>query len=452
MLALCLICLPVSALGESYSAASLTLSNPSLTYGGETLSFDMGLNLDVGYDVENAAGRILASLFAGNETALSGGISWTSTEAVAALDGMSQGIKLPLEELLEELMAELNDTIDDMGLNNFSNPELESALESFLDYFTSGDVAYNAGVKLGEHIHMDLSPDYTFQHGDLVTLTGDATLFSISMSDLVDCVNEIRAEDAQLAQYLDELSAAFLSLLGVDELDWSVLGELPLSIGGFYLNTQNGDYAVSLSFDLATDDTETVHLGAQLAVLNDEDNTRAFFFLNTSSDDEAIDLSLDVKIPYAEGSTKIALSISVSDDDENDTITLIFENGTASQTTLSMNVVNGTLYDGEWYIDEVDIALIYTAQDAVSSGESITYPGHLCCQLSYGGITGAMDLDTSLRLYTTSEGYTAPAAIVDIATADEDTLTALLNEASSVASQGIARLLQAAGIDTMLGM
>lgn len=103
VLALCLICLPVSALGESYSAASLTLSNPSLTYGGETLSFDMGLNLDVGYDVENAAGRILASLFAGNETALSGGISWTSTEAVAALDGMSQGIKLPRRSCLRSL-------------------------------------------------------------------------------------------------------------------------------------------------------------------------------------------------------------------------------------------------------------------------------------------------------------------------------------------------------------
>lgn len=286
----------------------------------------------------------------------------------------------------------------------------------------------------------------------MVTLSGDAYLFSITMSDIVSFMNEIRAEDPQLAQYLDDLGAAIEKQLDIDVDDWSILSELPLTLSGYYLPTENGDYVVSLSIDLAIDDDESVHMDAQLAVLNDANNVSAFFFLNASEDEEVFELSLEIKIPYNEGDTKIVLTATVWDDDENESLTLTFENSAASQTALSLHIVDNSLYSGEWFTEEGDIALIYTYQDAVTSEDRLTYPGHLCLQMSFAGTSAALDIDTSLSLYTSSQAYAAPASTVDMTTADRETLSALEDDALSVVYQGLMILLQSSGIDVLLGM
>lgn len=447
LLALCLLCLPMSALGESYSSVSLTLSNPSISYAGTSLAIDMALNLDVGYDEETAAGRALFSLMGGNETALSGGANWTSSELVFALDGMSRGLSLPLDQMLEAMVSELEGAFNDAGVTSVVTDNLKNEFQSLLDYLSSDDVATKLGEQFVSHVQFELSEGYTFQHGDLVTLSGDAVLFSISMSDLVAFINDIRAQDAQLAERLDALNAALEPFLGMS-LDWNALGELPLTLNGSYLQTENSDYAVSLGFDIMAEDSEPAHMDVQLAVLNDPENMSAFFFLN---DADLFDLSLEIKIPYNGGDTKIALSCSEMADDENTQMTLVFENNASSQTALSLSVSQNTLYNGEWYNEATDMALVYSAQEAVSTEDSLTYPGHLLCQVTADGFTAGLEFDTALHLYTSDQAYAAPAENLDLSTADEESLNALMEEANAVASQGLMQLLQAAGLADLLG-
>ncbi len=447
LLALCLLCLPMSALGESYSAASLTLSNPSISYAGTSLPIDMALNLDIGYDAETAAGRALFSLMGGNETALSGGANWTSSDLVFGLDGMSQGLSLPLDQMLEAMVSELEGAFNNAGVTDLVIADLENEFQALLDYLSSNDVATKIGEQFVSYVQFELSEGYTFQHGDLVTLSGDALLFSISMSDLVAFVNDMRAQDAQLAEHLDALNAALEPFLGIS-MNWNALGELPLTLNGSYLQTENGDYAVLLGFDVMTEDSENAHMDVQLAVLNDPENMSAFFFLNDAG---LFDLSLEIKIPYNGGDTKIALTCNQMGDDESTQLTLAFENNASSQTALSFSLTENTLYNGEWSSETVDFALVYSAQEAVSTEDSLTYPGHLLCQMTVDGFTTGLEFDTALHLYTSDQAYAAPAENLDLSTADEESLNAFMEEASAVASQGLMQLLQAAGLADLLG-
>lgn len=460
ILALVLTCAPLSALAESYSSTALTLKNPAVTIDGKTYSAEVALTIDGGVDMENGMGRLLFSLMGGDQTALSGGANWNGEAIIAGLDGMKKSVKLPFTTLTEQFASELGDLNDMSEMFAALEPQLNDLLGAFtalMDYVPSSEVAEQLSDLAVKALHIEHTADTSYEYDDETTLVGDCYEFETSAADLIKLIEDCRALDPELDALISDLANAFNTLLAAadDSLGIEVT-TLPVSISGYMLTTENGDYVLSYDAKNTEDGSDTISY--ECVSFNNENDTRVNIYAAIPDEYGPTNYMIaDVVIPKADGDMSVSIymdNIEENGKSEGEGFHLLFStNNAARSATLSLTYFEDYLYEDELYEDVGTFTLTYLAGETTTDESGVTYPGKVIFEMSENDeLYASASIETELRLYTSDQAYAASDDVIDLTNPSSEDMEELDNEFSTVFENAVSILAAAPGVAELLSL
>ncbi len=462
IVALTVLLLPVSALAEERNLYTLSIGNFVVDMGADgSLTLPVTLSIGGGADETGERGMLTASLSAGEQMAAALMASLENGEVRARLSGMEQGIRIPLEQLVELFTNE----IGDLQAQPYGDlePEMQAKIERLV-------AAYMSLFETMEQTATSAADSLDFLEGKLTitdggeaeislfdeTVTAQKASFSTETMTMNEWLNLMREQGPEaLKEYLDAYMD-FINYVIAQDADEEMTMEEALNLASMAVSgdvyaTETGaliDLNITVT---AEDETITLPFTVSTVVRDGVQYVDCLTTMTVDGETAVFEFYVDSLEAEAESAFNLVFEMSLKDEG-SDTYNEYFSvavNGKDNAEGTSL-VAKFSFNDGA---DAGEMGFEYTGAPVVSTAQADTWNGTLELYINADDMNLSIGMDTALTASNLPEGEIMPASDTDVnlLEADEDTMEALTADAQTALMQALGVLMQVPEIAALMG-
>jgi hypothetical protein len=452
LLSLVLMVAPLSAGAEIIDVGALQISDPVISYNGETMIDLTGLTLQLsgGSTADGAITQLMLNILGGGNLAGSALVQVDDNGIAGYVGGMSQAYGIPMETLearVAELGSSMNDQLGGLAAMGDDWTLPEDIIELIADYMGENAV-------IGEETPCEVELSTGAATGASVSLSADLNALMPQIMAMVDA-DPLMTEMLRMLNENGSVSAeSWDELCAVTSVDWQLTGSAidgdNFDGGKYTVNVSDGSETISLTCDFfneyVSDSDSITHLYMTLAPSNEEFAGQSVYLTIDSTvtgddfssaahagynfgDDEAMDISLMCSM--VDGSFTAMLN------DSTGTVN-VYCSATDSSFTLSATAEGAELFSAyaNWSdsaisagltgdgFGNLELAFTPAGGDNITGGDldvnyTDAYGDNYAVACALGILNGSVD---------TADTYISPDVVVDVTSIDEEQASAIQEE------------------------
>ena len=450
IVALSMLLVPAAFAAER-NAATVTVGNFVITMGEETLEIPAYLSLSGGVDIEGARGYLTANVSTEEQVALAALSAFENGEIKAYLNGMSNGIVIPLEQLIAMLEEEMGASLEDLiaeamtEVESAITPEMQASITSLMESAMALEGAEIDPAALLNALKLTVAETgkATVPMFDVEVEAAGYTVSmpAITLKAMTDALGAASPEmDAYLDEYFSFMNDA-LAESGEEMTVEQALEMIEIAVNGTFHTAEEGtcaDIVVS-----CTVEGETIDLPFYFVTLTDEEGVYTEIYVDVVVDGEGLfaDVYFDDFADETGAYKNISFEIGIYDEEteevETDMILTLFSSETEDGLTVGLDVNAVDEYSN------VAFGIAHNCYNVTETEASTSYDGMLYAYAIMDEETYDITMDTNLTLSSVPEGELLTfTSSINPLEADEETMEAFASDAMNVLMQGAGVLMQ----------
>ncbi|MBQ2957502.1 MAG: hypothetical protein IJE08_13710 [Clostridia bacterium] len=450
IVALSMLLVPAAFAAER-NAATVTVGNFAITMGEETLEIPVYLSLSGGVDIEGARGYLTANVSTEEQVALAALSAFENGEIKAYLNGMSNGIVIPLEQLIAMLEEEMGGSLEELMAEAMSEmessitPEMQASIASLMESAMALEGAEIDPAALLNALKLTVA-ETGKATVPMFDVEVEAVGYSISMpaTTLKAMMDAMGAASPEMNAYITEYFSFMNDALAESGEEMTVeqaLEMVEVAVNGSFHTAEEGtaaDIVVS-----CTVEDETIDLPFYFVTLTDEQGTYNELYVDAVVDGEGlfVDVYFDDYADETGAYKNISYEIGIYDEETEEVETnmalILFSSETEDGTTVGLDV---NVFDG---YSTMAAGLTHLCYNVTETEASTSYDGVLAAYATVDEVPYDIIMDTNLTLSSVPEGELLTfTSSINPLEADDETMEAFASDAMNVLMQGAGVLMQ----------